>query len=395
MLRPSQWRLCFQLLALAIFIFQMIQSVVRYMQFPVVIQTSVLPLLEEHKLPVIYICQESQFSYLKANENGYKYFSDYLSGKIQNTNHLGWMGSNESITAEELFHYLYETDYTDMLTQEFNNWLVPERNITENIKFLFPHGFCKEINYTNSFKFWQMKTKTHRKVLLVDPNRKNNLRTEENSQAWMSVGPTSGGLFEAANYEISIDIENNLLNDGKTCINYDKKRFSYGECIENAVKDQLIEWYNCVPVWFRAPYYQQLSSSGYLQSPPKNQCTLPNKPFSDKDKLQAITFQLWHLVINQDLECMKACLPPCMVMNIRPRLMTYRGNFKEEALLELVWMNQVTIKKATHSIEFFDLVVELGSALGLWLGLSAVSLLDSLVIYWNRVAKYLRFKSKY
>ncbi len=394
MLGPSQWRQCFQLLALAIFLFQMIQSVFRYMQFPIVIQTTVSSLLGEHKLPVIYICQESQFSYLKANKNGYKYFSDYLSGKIQNINHLSWMGSNDSITAEELFHHLYETDYSDMLTQEFDNWLVPEKNISENIKFLFPHGFCKELNYTNSYKFLQMKTKTHRKVLLVDPNRKNNLRTEENSQAWMSVGPTPDGLFEAANYEISIEIENNLLNDGKTCINYDNKKFSYGECIENAVKDQLIEWYNCVPVWFRAPYHQQMSTSGHLFSP-KNQCTLPIKLFFDKDRLKVITFQLWHLVINQDFKCMKDCLPPCMVMNIRPRLMTYRGNYKEGALLELVWMNQVTTQKATHSIEFFDLVVELGSALGLWLGLSAVSLLDYLVIYWHRVAKYMRFQTKY
>ena len=65
--------------------------------------------------------------------------------------------------------------------------------------------------------------------------------------------------------------------------------------------------------------------------------------------------------------------------------MTYRGNFKARAQLELVWGNQVTINKAVHSIEFFDLIVELGSALGLWLGLSAVSLLDSIVEYWHVV----------
>ena len=385
MLKPKQWRVCFQVLALMIFIFQMVQSVLRYLQFPIVMQTSVSPLTAEHKTPIVYVCQESQFSYLLANENGYKYFSDYLGGLIQKTEHLGWMGTNDNVTAEELFHILYETNYTDMTVEELNNWVEDKNIVTDSVKFLFPHGFCRELNYTDSYKFLIMKTFSHRKILLIDPNRQNLVRTEENSQAWMSVGPMPNGLYEAANYQVSIEINNDMLNDGKTCIHYENRGTTYGKCVEKAVYDQLMKWYGCLPVWFRAPYFQQLSPDGKLSTPPTGQCVNPITPFKDPDKLKIIRFQLWHLVINQDMECMKDCLPPCIAMNIKPRLMTYRGNFKARAQLELVWGNQVTINKAVHSIEFFDLIVELGSALGLWLGLSAVSLLDSIVEYWHVV----------
>ena len=132
MLKPKQWRVCFQVLALMIFIFQMVQSVLRYLQFPIVMQTSVSPLTAEHKTPIVYVCQESQFSYLLANENGYKYFSDYLGGLIQKTEHLGWMGTNDNVTAEELFHILYETNYTDMTVEELNNWVEDKNIVTDS-----------------------------------------------------------------------------------------------------------------------------------------------------------------------------------------------------------------------------------------------------------------------
>ena len=388
MLKPRHWRICFQIFALTIFIFQMVQAVLSYLQYPIVMQTSVSPLLAEHKTPTLYVCQESQFSYLVANENGYNYFSDYMGGLIHETEHLGWMGTNNNVTAEDLFHILYETNYTDMTVQEFNNWSNSSINLVNNsLTFLFPHGFCMELKYSTSYKFLFIKTFSHRKILLVDPNRKNLLRTEENSEAWMSVGPMPNGLYEAANYQVSIEINNDRLNDGKNCIHYENRGTTYGECIEKAVKDQLMKWYGCLPVWFRAPYFHHLSTKGRLSKPPSDQCVNPITHFKDSDKLTLIRFQLWHLIINQDMDCMKDCLPPCITMNIKPRLKTYRGNFKHRAQLELVWDDQVTINKAVHSIEFFDLIVELGSALGLWLGLSAVSLLDYVVEYWHVVSR--------
>ena len=42
-------------------------------------------------------------------------------------------------------------------------------------------------------------------------------------------------------------------------------------------------------------------------------------------------------------------------------------------------LEEVTVHTDTPAYDMFNLVVDLGSALGLWLGLSAVSIFDSLV----------------
>ena len=336
--------------------------------------------------------------FLKANENGYRYFSDYLAGIIQNKSDIGWYGNQQNLTVDELLTLFFEHDYNGMLNQEFNNWLTPYQNVSQTLKFLFPHGFCKEIYFSEDMKFFIMNTKEKRKILLTDPNRRNKLRTEERSESWMSVGPTKNGLYEAANYEVALEIHNNQVDNGRTCMDYTSMGTSYGDCIENALHTQLLQWYGCIPVWFPPDHGQWLSSADQKyptsSSIPNHACINPIKPFQSLELQSTITFQLWHLVINQDLECMKNCLPPCVTMTIKPRLMTYRDNFKEMALLEIIWDKNVIFTKSAHSIDFFDLVVELGSALGLWLGLSALSLLDLFLMHWPRILKIVYLKKK-
>ena len=65
----------FQLLAFIIFTLQMIQAVVKYLDYPI-IQENSLPQtgnISDLK-PVMYACQESQFSYLKADTQIYQMF---------------------------------------------------------------------------------------------------------------------------------------------------------------------------------------------------------------------------------------------------------------------------------------------------------------------------------
>lgn len=66
----KQIKFGFQLLAFLIFLFQMIQAVIRYLDFPIIQENSALPRIKEaldsgKMKPIVYICEESQFSYLK------------------------------------------------------------------------------------------------------------------------------------------------------------------------------------------------------------------------------------------------------------------------------------------------------------------------------------------
>ena len=48
---------------------------------------------------------------------------------------------------------------------------------------------------------------------------------------------------------------------------------------------------------------------------------------------------------------------------------------------------KVTVYEESFSYDVINLVVDLGSALGLWLGLSALSILDYILTFWNTFKK--------
>ena len=63
-------RKIFQLLSLAIFLYQMQNSLRKYFEIPKTRHTSTTT-FDKVKKPVIYICQSDQFNYSKAEEHGY------------------------------------------------------------------------------------------------------------------------------------------------------------------------------------------------------------------------------------------------------------------------------------------------------------------------------------
>ena len=55
------------------------------------------------------------------------------------------------------------------------------------------------------------------------------------------------------------------------------------------------------------------------------------------------------------------------------------SNGIKHAAARLESQNNVVILKDVYSYDLFNLVVDLGSALGLWLGLSALSIFDNIL----------------
>ena len=85
-------RISFQVAAFAVFIFQAQQSLVKFFQYPVVIQQSSLT-LEEIEKPDIYIYNlGTRYNFVLGQKMGYKYFSKFLAGKIDNKSYPTWKG---------------------------------------------------------------------------------------------------------------------------------------------------------------------------------------------------------------------------------------------------------------------------------------------------------------
>ena len=55
--------------------------------------------------------------------------------------------------------------------------------------------------------------------------------------------------YEKIHYEVEISMQDSRIHNGITCTDYDKVDKSFGECIQNDVKETFISIYNCIPPW--------------------------------------------------------------------------------------------------------------------------------------------------
>jgi hypothetical protein len=64
-------------------------------------------------------------------------------------------------------------------------------------------------------------------------------------------------------------------------------------------------------------------------------------------------------------------------------------NRLEKAFLEAKSQDWATVHKQVYSYDIFSLTVDLGSALGLWMGFSILSILDHILINWIKFSDIL------
>ena len=71
----------------------------------------------------------------------------------------------------------------------------------------------------------------------------------------------------------------------------------------------------------------------------------------------------------------ETCLPPCTVLTAHSTFAS-SGHLMNVSLFELYFSPDIQVEKNTLAYDFGDLLVEIGSCLGLWLGLSVVGIYE-------------------
>ena len=90
-----------QILAFFFFIVQFQKSVRKYYEYPVVVQTSKVPIEDLPQL-VVYICQADQFNQTNAESFGYNLIKTFLEGMLIGRNTTSWHGKDGNLTYKEL-----------------------------------------------------------------------------------------------------------------------------------------------------------------------------------------------------------------------------------------------------------------------------------------------------
>ena len=97
-------------------------------------------------------------------------------------------------------------------------------------------------------------------------------------------------------------------------------------------------------------------------------------------EIQEVRGEMIKLVMNQPMQVMAQCKKPCVNINIALIKTWLKENMPKENSIALFPNNEEFIVHIrAYSYDMFNLVVDLGSSLGLWLGLSALSIFDALL----------------
>ena len=371
-------RKVFQAFTILLFIFQFQQSVRKYFRYPVVEHKSRVS-VRELPSPVVYVCHVGQFNYAKAKNNGYRSFTHFMAGIKSNRSDVIWQGYDRNQTYKHLENMLLDSDYSSLHAYSFsyyrptNLWIDIEWKRT----FLFPNGVCVELENLLKQNYFSIYSKKEVSIFFVDPARANNIRTEETLDATLSIGPTTSVYFTHGKYKLEYSLNDDSIHDGTTCTDYTKAEVSYGDCLNDIMTQEFLATYGCLPPWMFTNKTHMICK----KETNINANTLEMSPIFD---------DFVSLVYNDETEMFKRCLPPCKTMQLKLKQSFFTKKFNKEARFVANSEEWATVHTKVYSYDILSLTVDLGSALGLWLGLSCLSILDNILENCIFMKKYLK-----
>ena len=135
-----------------------------------------------------------------------------------------------------------------------------------------------------------------------------------------------------------------------------------------AIVKQLLKWYGCLPPWFP-------TSDATLKCPMDQ----ANKAMN-KSELIHVKEELYHFYTDmKPMQCMKQCQKPCNKIDIRVNKIWFKDYYPLNNEIVVSPDSEVLVHTEAYTYHMFNLIVDLGSSLGLWLGFSALSIFDELI----------------
>ena len=337
-------RIFFHLVAFTVFFIQAWQSLNKYFSYPTNIQQTLVK-VDTIEKPYVQVCFPNFFDYSKALEYGYRHRSGYLSGVLHlpKSSKPTWMGKNGNTTFYEIQKQIYAADFSKVsINQKINKKL-----------FVLNNGFCLEVRGFE--KHLRITTKAKRlRVNLIH----NSTDIKVYSKIPLEFGLIDNTSADYKVYEINYEIHDNTIHDGRTCFDYRKQKESYGDCNYNALKNYIYSAYGCYPPWVMDETDNKICEIGLKSKEidPK----LLKKVWDDMDLLGD----------RRSIYVLQNCLPPCYHVECLMEKKVESSLAIETAYLDIYdEANTVPMFKTVYSFDIFMLSVELGSALGLWLGI--------------------------
>ena len=356
-----------QLTAFVLFVIQIIGALQKYVNPPVASSPSLQALESLNRPVLVSVCRNSQFNYTHAEALSYNTSTNFFKGIAGNANgYLSWSGPTGNQSFQDLLDTLYNSKTDDVMFRQNDNAPVT--------KFLLPTGVCKVLKVypTSSLDVYVDIADGSYIITVSDPAFSSSFMLSDHLMTGERILSKPKSAVETkvySNYRIQLTETRTQTNDG-SCTHYpNNEHESFFNCVEGEMEGNVLPVLGCMIPWMsskdqctglisRLPAHQDLYKwlSPFIRSSWKSQGY-----FSDR------------------------CLPPCSVLSAHSTfLRAYARTTLTYDRFSIYFDNQVKVNTRLLMYDVENLLVDFGSSLGLWLGISVVGIFDVFVLLASR-----------
>ena len=361
-------KLLLQVIALAIFCVQMMYALEKYMAGPTMTAGEHRTLSSLDQPILLAICKTSQFDLAKSL--GYGSLGDYITGATSNESVLSWSGKDGNMT-------------TEMFSNPSKASVSGVENVTN--KFLLPFGMCSiaKGRPQNFFKGGLHKVSVMLEeegeymVYVLDPSTALHYQLPTNQMTGDRPRIRIGSTPTRKYYSVKLKERRVLTGDG-SCAIYPGKtgHDSFADCVDEENQKKILPVLGCMVPWMS----DRDQCKGLIERLPKQE-----------DLIKWLGF-VYDYAKPGFIDNYNSCPPPCTTLTATGKYL-YTNTEKKGFKVKINFDEDIEVESVVPAYGFGDLLVEIGSSLGLWLGLSVVGVFDVLGPIMTKIRSVARYTS--
>ena len=352
-------------LALILFMVQMVYAFNNYLAKPTMQSTETRPFYPLDRPLTIAVCKLDQFDSIQSLSTGYLSDDKFLHGEIINRSMISWTGSSGNFTYEETLDALYSSTTPAII---YINQAVPFGNFTT--RFILPYGLCQvfeglvpSAHMSLYLDASDIVNSSSYALYISDPAASTTFQLSLMSGDRVNHKSTINNQSSRQIYNIQMKETINKADDG-SCVNYpNADHENYAACATAEMRNRIMPSLGCM-----VPWISELDAcTGKLNRLDKHNDVM--------SWLRTIVTQSFGRIIYRP----KTCLPPCTILSAHATFCSStKSNFANT--IELYFSLDIEVEITDLAYDSGDLLVEIGSCLGLWLGLSVVGIYEVVVL---------------